>query len=65
MKTRHAVALYIIGLCCDFIGALFKILHYPGADELLVFGTILKVMGALLFLYKLLTYPKVKEFLDW
>jgi hypothetical protein len=53
------------GLCLDFIGALFKIMHYPNADTLSIFGTVLKVIGGLLFLYKLRTHPKAKEFLNW
>jgi len=65
MKTRHALALYIVGLCFDFVGALFTILHYYGGDQLLIIATVLKVSGGLLFLYKLLTNPKIKEFLDW
>ncbi|HTJ51933.1 MAG TPA: hypothetical protein VL443_20875 [Cyclobacteriaceae bacterium] len=65
MKTRHAITLYILGLCLDIIGALFKILHLYGGDEILIFATAFKVSGGLLFLYKLWTNPKVKEFLDW
>jgi hypothetical protein len=65
MKTRHAIALFILGLCLNFVGALIKILHYPGADEILITATILQVLGVLLFVYKLWTNPKVKEFLDW
>jgi hypothetical protein len=65
MKTRHAVILVILGLCIDIIGALFKILHLPGADQILIFAVILQVSGGLLFLIKLLSNPKAKEFLDW
>ncbi len=65
MKTRHAVALYIIGHCLTFIGALLKILHLPGADETLMLATAFQVSGGLLFLYKLWTNQKLKEFLDW
>lgn len=65
MKTKHAIIIFAVGLCLDFVGALFKILHYSNADTLLIIGTILKVSGGLLFLYKLLTHPKIKEFLNW
>ena len=65
MKMKHAVIIFVFGLCLDFIGALFKIMHYPNADTLLIVGTVLKVLGGLLFLYKLLTHPKAKEFLNW
>jgi hypothetical protein len=65
MKTRHAITLYILGLCLNFVGALIKILHYPGANEILITATVFQVSGGLLFLYKLWTNPKMKEFLDW
>jgi hypothetical protein len=65
MKTKHAVIIFVFGLCFDFIGVLFKIMHYANADTLLIVGTIFKVVGGLLFLYKLLTHPKTKEFLNW
>lgn len=65
MKTRHTILIYVFGLSFDYVGALFKILHYPGGDELLIVGTLLQIVGGLFFLYKLLTNPKTKEFLDW
>jgi hypothetical protein len=65
MKTRHAVILVIFGLCLDILGALFKILHLTGADQMLIVAAMFQVSGGLLFLIKLLTNPKLKEFLDW
>lgn len=65
MKTRHAVILVILGLCLDILGALFKILHLPGADQMLIVAAMFQVSGGLLFLIKLLTNPKLQEFLDW
>ncbi|AMJ66227.1 GldL-related protein [Hymenobacter sp. PAMC 26628] len=65
MKAKHAVVLFVFGLCADFIGALLKIMHWAGADALLIMGMTLKVIGALAFLYKLVTHPKVKDFLYW
>ena len=65
MKIKHAILLLILGYCCDFAGALFKILHMMYADPLLVVGMILKVAGLLLLAYKLFTHPKAKEFLNW
>ena len=65
MKLKHALIIIVFGFCFDFIGTLLKILHAPNADNLLIIGTILKVFGTLLLLYKILTHPKAKEFLDW
>ena len=65
MKTRHAIILFILGLCLAFIGGLFKILHLTGADDFLILAVILQIGGGLIFLIKLLSAPKVKKFLDW
>ena len=64
MKAKHAVILLVLGLCADFVGALFKIQHWAGAGELLIAGMALKVVGSLLLLYKLLTHARVKGFLN-
>jgi uncharacterized membrane protein len=65
MKVKHFLALFFLGFCVDFVGVLFKIQHWAGADWLLIAGTVLKVMGALGLLLKLLTHPKIREFLNW
>ena len=64
MKAKHAISLLVFGYCLDFIGGLLKILHYAEADLTLTIAAILKVVGALLFLYKLSNYPKIKDFLE-
>jgi hypothetical protein len=64
MKAKHAITLLVLGYCFDFIGGLLKILHRPYADFILILAAVLKVIGALLFLYKLTNYPKIKDFLE-
>jgi hypothetical protein len=64
MNAKYAISLLVFGYCLDFIGGLFKILHTAEADIMLTIAVILKVLGGLLFLYKLTNYPKIKEFLD-
>jgi hypothetical protein len=64
MTAVHAISILIIGFCLDFIGGLLKILHTASADTVLLLAAALKVAGALLFLYKLTTYPKFKDFFD-
>jgi hypothetical protein len=65
MKAKHAIILLVLGFCLDFIGAVMKILHWQGADMLLIVALIIKVTGALILLFKLLTYEKLKDFLNW
>lgn len=64
MKAKYAVVVIVLGLCTDFIGGLFKIMHWAGADLLLLTGMTLKVVGVLTFLVKLLTYPRLRDFLN-
>ena len=64
MKAKYAIVLLVFGYCLDFIGGLFKILHEPGADGLLTVAALIKVVGLLLFLYKLTNYPPVKDFFN-
>jgi hypothetical protein len=64
MKAKHAVGMLFIGYCLDFLGGLFKILHRPEADTILILAAILKIFGLLLFLYKLTSYPKIKDFFN-
>ena len=64
MKAKHAISLLVFGYCFDFMGGLLKILHRPGADTVLIIAAVLKILGALLFLYKLTNYPKIKDFFN-
>ncbi len=64
MKAKYALILFAFGMCSDFVGALFKIQHWAGADKLLLTGMTLKIVGGLTLLYKLLRHPRVREFLN-
>ncbi len=64
MKAKHTLILLIFGFCLDFLGGLFKVMHRQGADSILTIAAILKIAGALLVLYKLVNYPKWKDFLN-
>ena len=65
MKTKHALIILALGYCFEFLGAFQKILHTAYADFILMIAMILKIAGMLLLIYKLVTNPKAKEFLDW
>lgn len=64
MKAKHAVTLLVFGFCLDFLGTMQKIIHAPSATTIFYIAVILKVAGALLLLYKLVTYPKFKDFMN-
>lgn len=65
MKVKHAIICIIVGYCINTIGALQKILHSTIANTILTTGMCVIVFGWLLLLYKILTHPKLKEFLGW
>jgi hypothetical protein len=64
MKVKHAIALLVLGYCFDFGGALLKIMHHPNANTILIVAVTLKILGALLFLFKIINYPKIREFMN-
>jgi len=64
MKTKTAILIFISGLSFLMIGALFKILHWSGGEFFLVAGIICQTAGLILIAYKLLTHPRLKNFLE-
>ncbi len=64
MKIKHIIALFILGLICTILGAMFKVLHWMWAPELLILGTFTKVIAAILAIWKVLTTNKFKDFLN-
>ena len=64
MKIKHTIIIFAFGYCFEYIGQLFRMLHYPNANILFVTGTLMKVTGILLFLFKLLTNSQLKKFLN-
>ena len=65
MKLKHGLILLIIGYCLEAFGALQKILHTALADKVLIFSTFFIIVAWLIILFKLLTQPKLKEFINW
>ncbi|MFT4521199.1 MAG: gliding motility-associated protein GldL [Bacteroidia bacterium] len=59
MKKGMAMA-YGLGASIVIIGALFKIMHWAGADAMLILG-----MGAEAFIFAMSAFEPVHEELDW
>jgi hypothetical protein len=64
MKVKHAIILLAIGFCLDFFGSWMKIVHWATADSTLLAGSVLKITGTLLLLYKLLSNRKLRAWLN-
>ena len=62
MNARLALTLFLVGMGLVLLAALFKILHWPGADIAIIIGLILQAAGGILFLYKLFAKPGIKKF---
>jgi hypothetical protein len=64
MKTKYIFALFIFGSICGATGGLFKIMHWPGGSDMLVFSTILILLFWLLLLWKTFTHPALRDFMN-
>lgn len=65
MKTKHAILIFLLGFLTNLGGAFLKIVHFSNANLFLTIGSAIKIIGAILILYKLFTYPKFKDFMNW
>jgi hypothetical protein len=65
MKLKISLVILVIGYALDFIGAWMKITHQAPADFVLTAAMFLKLIGLLVFVFLLLSHPKVKEFLNY
>jgi len=64
MKVKHILAIFIAGLICTVLGAMFKVLHWQFAPELLSGGTLLQVIAGILGIWKIYTTEEFKKFLN-
>jgi hypothetical protein len=64
MKAKYAILCLALGLFLSVVGSLFKIMLWTGADILIISGMVLTITGVILFVYKLMSKPKIKDFLN-
>ena len=65
MKTKHAFLIFLTGFLTNIIGAFLKIIHFSNANLFFAIGSTIEIIGAIVILYKLFTYPKFKDFMNW
>lgn len=53
-----SIILFLVGMIIIIIGALLKIMHYPGANLLLFLGSLAEVVGIILFIICLIKNSK-------
>ena len=50
---KLALIIFLLGVILQFIGALFKIRHWPMADEMITISTIICVIAVILAIIKI------------
>jgi hypothetical protein len=65
MKNRYILVLFILAAIIVVVGALFKIMHWPGAAIMLIAGLLAEALCGLLLILKLIKGNKNSDgFLD-
>jgi hypothetical protein len=64
MKNWLIIVIFLMGLAITIIGALFKIMHWPGASIMLIGGMGMKAVAVLMLIIKLLSGRKSNEWLS-
>lgn len=49
---KWPISIFLIGFLIRFIGALFKVRHWPNADEMITIGTIIGAAGIIYAIVK-------------
>ena len=55
---RSPILIFLIGYLIRFLGALFKIRHWPSADELITMGTLIAGLGIVFGIIKIILMKK-------
>ncbi|WP_313805733.1 GldL-related protein [Flavobacterium sp.] len=64
MKYKYILILFILGFMLSVIGALFKIMHWPGASKMLLFGMLSEAFSGLLLIIKIIKDQNPNSFLN-
>ena len=55
---KWALIIFLFGAILQFVGALFKIRHWPMADEMITISTIICVIAVIIAIIKILALRK-------
>jgi len=68
MKAKYIIVLFLVGFLINLFGAWLKITHISfgpvNGNICLTIGSIIQGLGILLLIFKVLTNPKFKDFLN-
>lgn len=64
MKNRLILIIFALGTFMVILGALFKIMHWPSANILLLMGMSSQLVAGMIAIWKILTHKKFQGFLN-
>lgn len=64
MKVKHILVLFFLAYIFESLGFHFKVMQLMGAPTLLLISSALKVISAILGIWKVLTLKNYKDFLN-
>lgn len=65
MKIRHIILIFCFAFFLVIIGSLFKVMQWPGAGVVLAVGLSLKVIAAILAVWKAINSKQLREVIDY
>lgn len=68
MKAKYAILIFLVGFLVNLLGAWLKITHFSmgpfNGNICLTIGSIIQSIGILIFIFKVFTNQKFKDFLN-
>jgi uncharacterized membrane protein len=64
MKYKHILIAFVLGCIITIIGALFKILHWPGASFIMTIGMLCEALAGLMLIIKIFKDQNPNGFLN-
>lgn len=65
MKVKHLLVIFVLAMIIGAIGSWFRINYWPFGGSIMSFAFLIKLVCVVLFVVKLLSKKKLKEFLNW
>ncbi|RYJ42453.1 GldL-related protein [Flavobacterium beibuense] len=64
MKNWLIIVVFLLGLSITIVGAMFKVMHWPWASEMIIYGSLTEVLAVILLIIKLIINRKSNSFLN-
>lgn len=60
-KFLYIIIFFLLGILFVIVGALFKIIHYPNGNLVLLIGMLFKSLALILLIIKIVKQPKKEK----